>query len=206
MWGVAMDVSGWLRDLGLGQYETNFRDNKINADLLRPDTLQVGVRRISTNKPNVQLNTWAYQFEAPACRDLVGGQGNDGFEEVLNFLKNTVVCPLEAVGNLYQALTLPVRNFLLWLFDEVVFDIQSAVEVAITAAVVDDVANAENDSNVVKLMTTSLQTVVNTPSYLINDAPLKAAITPIAQPWLNMVRILTGKPVAQCGSRSAFWL
>ena len=29
-----MDVAGWLRGLGLGQYETNFRDNKINADLL----------------------------------------------------------------------------------------------------------------------------------------------------------------------------
>jgi hypothetical protein len=27
-------VGGWLRGLGLGQYETNFRDNKINADLL----------------------------------------------------------------------------------------------------------------------------------------------------------------------------
>jgi class 3 adenylate cyclase len=34
MWGTAMDVAGWLRGLGLGQYETNFRDNKINADLL----------------------------------------------------------------------------------------------------------------------------------------------------------------------------
>jgi hypothetical protein len=29
-----MDVGLWLRGLGLGQYETNFRDNKINADLL----------------------------------------------------------------------------------------------------------------------------------------------------------------------------
>src|SRR5580692_9635730 len=29
-----MDVGRWLRGLGLGQYETNFRDNKINADLL----------------------------------------------------------------------------------------------------------------------------------------------------------------------------
>jgi class 3 adenylate cyclase len=34
MWGTAMDVAGWLRGLGLGQYEANFRDNKINADLL----------------------------------------------------------------------------------------------------------------------------------------------------------------------------
>jgi class 3 adenylate cyclase len=34
MWGIAMDVARWLGGLGLGQYETNFRDNKINADLL----------------------------------------------------------------------------------------------------------------------------------------------------------------------------
>jgi class 3 adenylate cyclase/predicted ATPase len=34
MWSAAMDVGEWLRSLGLGQYETNFRDNKINADLL----------------------------------------------------------------------------------------------------------------------------------------------------------------------------
>ena len=29
-----MDAGGWLRSLGLGQYEANFRDNKIDADLL----------------------------------------------------------------------------------------------------------------------------------------------------------------------------
>ena len=29
-----MDVGGWLRSLGLGQYEEQFRDNKIDADLL----------------------------------------------------------------------------------------------------------------------------------------------------------------------------
>src|SRR5215469_10610417 len=29
-----MDVGRWLRGLGLGQYETNFRDNAIDADLL----------------------------------------------------------------------------------------------------------------------------------------------------------------------------
>ncbi|HEX9170707.1 MAG TPA: AAA family ATPase, partial [Roseiarcus sp.] len=34
IWGPAMDVGGWLRGLGLGQYEANFRDNKINAALL----------------------------------------------------------------------------------------------------------------------------------------------------------------------------
>jgi hypothetical protein len=34
MWGAAMDAGGWLRGLGFGQYETNFQDNKIDADLL----------------------------------------------------------------------------------------------------------------------------------------------------------------------------
>jgi class 3 adenylate cyclase len=29
-----MDVAVWLRGLGLGQYEVNFRDNKIDADML----------------------------------------------------------------------------------------------------------------------------------------------------------------------------
>jgi hypothetical protein len=29
-----MDVGGWLRGLGLGQYEEKFRDNRIDADLL----------------------------------------------------------------------------------------------------------------------------------------------------------------------------
>jgi hypothetical protein len=34
MWGAAMDVAGWHRGLGLGQYEAKFRDNKIDADVL----------------------------------------------------------------------------------------------------------------------------------------------------------------------------
>jgi len=34
-----MDVGGWLRGLGLGQYEEKFRDNKIDADLLPRLTL-----------------------------------------------------------------------------------------------------------------------------------------------------------------------
>ena len=29
-----MDLAGWLRGLGLGHYEANFRDNKIDADVL----------------------------------------------------------------------------------------------------------------------------------------------------------------------------
>jgi ABC-type nitrate/sulfonate/bicarbonate transport system substrate-binding protein len=31
---TAMDVAGWLRGLGLEQYEANFRDNKVDAAVL----------------------------------------------------------------------------------------------------------------------------------------------------------------------------
>jgi class 3 adenylate cyclase/predicted ATPase len=33
-WGAAMELGGWLRGLGLEQYEANFRDNKLDAELL----------------------------------------------------------------------------------------------------------------------------------------------------------------------------
>jgi class 3 adenylate cyclase len=34
MWGEPMDVGGWLRDLGLQQYEAAFRDNEIDGEVL----------------------------------------------------------------------------------------------------------------------------------------------------------------------------
>src|SRR5262249_5713463 len=34
MWSATMDVREWLHELGLGQYEQTFRDNKIDADVL----------------------------------------------------------------------------------------------------------------------------------------------------------------------------
>jgi class 3 adenylate cyclase len=49
-----MDVGGWLRGLGLGQYETNFRDNKIDADVLpRPtadDLKDIGVSAVGDRR------------------------------------------------------------------------------------------------------------------------------------------------------------
>jgi SAM domain (Sterile alpha motif) len=33
-WSAAMDVGGWLRSLGLGQYEALFRASDIDADIL----------------------------------------------------------------------------------------------------------------------------------------------------------------------------
>ena len=33
-WGAAMDLGGWLRRLGLEQYEASFRENKIDDTVL----------------------------------------------------------------------------------------------------------------------------------------------------------------------------
>ena len=54
MWGAAMDVGGWLRGLGFGQYETNFRDNKIDADVLprltADDLKDIGVSAVGDRR------------------------------------------------------------------------------------------------------------------------------------------------------------
>jgi class 3 adenylate cyclase/tetratricopeptide (TPR) repeat protein len=54
MWSTAMDVAGWLRSLGLSQYEVNFRDNKIDADVLpeltADDLKDIGVSAVGDRR------------------------------------------------------------------------------------------------------------------------------------------------------------
>jgi hypothetical protein len=49
-----MDVGGWLRSLGLGQYEGKFRDNKIEADVLpqltADDLRDIGVAAVGDRR------------------------------------------------------------------------------------------------------------------------------------------------------------
>jgi class 3 adenylate cyclase/tetratricopeptide (TPR) repeat protein len=49
-----MDTGGWLRSLGLGQYEANFRDNKIDADVLpqltADDLKEIGVSAVGDRR------------------------------------------------------------------------------------------------------------------------------------------------------------
>ena len=49
-----MDVGSWLRSLGLGQYEANFRDNKIDADVLpqltADDLKDIGVSAVGDRR------------------------------------------------------------------------------------------------------------------------------------------------------------
>src|SRR6187200_715827 len=44
-WSAAMDVGGWLRSLGLGQYEALFRASEIDADIL-PELTDVDLREL----------------------------------------------------------------------------------------------------------------------------------------------------------------
>src|SRR5499427_4142094 len=44
-WSAAMDVGGWLRSLGLGQYEAVFRANEIDADIL-PELTEVDLEKL----------------------------------------------------------------------------------------------------------------------------------------------------------------
>src|SRR5262245_30835667 len=44
-WSAAMDVGGWLRSLGLGQYEALFRASEIDADIL-PALTEVDLEKL----------------------------------------------------------------------------------------------------------------------------------------------------------------
>src|SRR5215472_14720672 len=44
-WSAAMDVGGWLRGLGLGQYEALFRANEIDADIL-PELTEIDLEKL----------------------------------------------------------------------------------------------------------------------------------------------------------------
>jgi hypothetical protein len=54
MWSAAMDLGGWLRGLGLGQYEDRFRDNRIDADVLprltADDLKDIGVTAVGDRR------------------------------------------------------------------------------------------------------------------------------------------------------------
>jgi len=47
-WSVAMDVGGWLRSLGLGQYEALFRASDIDADIL-PELTEVDLEKLGVS-------------------------------------------------------------------------------------------------------------------------------------------------------------
>jgi class 3 adenylate cyclase len=65
-----MDVGGWLRGLGLGQYETNFRDNKIDADLLprltNDDLKDIGVSALGDRRRLLDAIAVLAGVKAPA--------------------------------------------------------------------------------------------------------------------------------------------
>src|SRR5262249_49761235 len=47
-WSAAMDVGGWLRSLGLGQYEALFRANDIDADIL-PELTEIDLEKLGVS-------------------------------------------------------------------------------------------------------------------------------------------------------------
>ena len=59
-----MDVGSWLRSLGLGQYEANFRDNKIDADVL-PQLTDSDLKELGVSA--VGDRTQAARRQSPRC-------------------------------------------------------------------------------------------------------------------------------------------
>jgi hypothetical protein len=47
-WSATMDVGGWLRSLGLGQYEALFRSSDIDGDIL-PELTEVDLEKLGVS-------------------------------------------------------------------------------------------------------------------------------------------------------------
>src|ERR1700682_3174347 len=45
VWRARMDVAAWVRDLGLGQYESRFRESEIEADVL-PELTEADLEKL----------------------------------------------------------------------------------------------------------------------------------------------------------------
>jgi SAM domain (Sterile alpha motif) len=77
--GAATDTAGWLRGLGLGQYEAAFRENKIDAgvlaDLTAEDLKELGV---ATRRPSqapcghCEVRELGWTHVCTHCRDSGG--------------------------------------------------------------------------------------------------------------------------------------
>ena len=92
MWGAAMDVDGWLRNLGLDKYEAAFREHAIDMDVLAELTdgelAQIGVplgdrkrllkaiANLSKTEPSRSSKEGAPPAQANALAPL--GAGRDG--------------------------------------------------------------------------------------------------------------------------------
>jgi hypothetical protein len=76
-----MDVGGWLRGLGLGQYEALFRASEIDADIL-PELTEVDLEKLgvplghqpvpSTSRDAFQGATFPNDVASPALVKIAG--------------------------------------------------------------------------------------------------------------------------------------
>ena len=64
-----MDVGGWLRGLGLEQYEANFRDNKVDAAVLpqltADDLKDIGVAAVGDRRRSKGRRSGSDAFRRP---------------------------------------------------------------------------------------------------------------------------------------------
>ena len=67
-----MDVGGWLRGLGLGQYEAVFRDNAIDADVLPSSPMMISRSSDCRSATENDCSTRSPALSGTLGRDQVG--------------------------------------------------------------------------------------------------------------------------------------
>jgi hypothetical protein len=54
-WRSRMEVAAWLRGLGLGQYESRFRESEIDPDVLTDSTVRTSKTSVSLSGPQKRI-------------------------------------------------------------------------------------------------------------------------------------------------------
>ena len=74
-----MDVGGWLRNLGLGQYEALFRANEIDADIL-PELSEADLEKLGVPLARISHSPWVCRGEGKGfALSEFGGVGSTDY-------------------------------------------------------------------------------------------------------------------------------
>ena len=111
-----MDVGGWLRGLGLGQYEEKFRDNRIDADLLprlTVDDLLTRLREAGALRNVLCHGSWRRPDSQGKSIPLFVNRQKEVFETSVDvaFLQQTQQAVVQLIVNVMNSVTMMGLQF-----------------------------------------------------------------------------------------------
>ena len=94
--------------------------------------VEVGLRRVATNKPEVAVDLFDTEFDAPEC-EILGSPDANAFEK----FKALFTCPISLAQNLTAMLAAPFKAFFLVVVTDILPELNQAVATRISATLLE---------------------------------------------------------------------